>query len=155
SLGPWPAYLFPGPRAVVKAFLDMSGEGVLFPNIGRSLWRLLAGYGISLVVGIPLGLLLGRSQLVREALGTPVLGMQSVPCIFWLAVALLWFGLSENAFLFVVIVGSVLAVALAAEAGVRNLNPLWIRAARTLGAKGLRLYTSVLLPASLPSLVSG
>lgn len=154
-VGPWPPWIFPGPLEVGESLWDLAWEGTLFPAIGRSLARLGIGYGISLAIGIPLGLLLGRNQAVNEAVGTPILGLQALPSITWLPVALLWFGLSESAILFVVVAGSVLAVALASEAGVRNLDPTWVRAARTLGASGMKLYTTVLFPASLPALVAG
>lgn len=154
-VGPWPPWIFPGPIEVGASLAELIADGTLFPAIGRSLARLGIGYGISLLIGIPLGLLLGRNQAVNEAVGTPILGLQALPSITWLPVALLWFGLSERAILFVVVAGSVLAVALASEAGVRNLDPTWVRAARTLGASGVKLYTTVLFPASLPALVAG
>jgi NitT/TauT family transport system permease protein len=153
--GRWPPWIFPGPIEVTGSLERIAADGTLWRAIGTSMARLGVGYGLSLVVGIPLGLLLARNRWVDESIGTIVLGLQALPSICWLPVALLWFGLSETAILFVVVAGSVLSVALAAEAGVRNLNPIWIRAGRTLGAKGLRLYTSVLFPASLPALVGG
>jgi len=154
-LGPWPSWLFPGPLHVASALGDLLTSGKLLPAIGRSLLRLGTGYGLSLLIGIPLGMLLGRNRWVEEVLGAPVLGLQALPSITWLPVALLWFGLSEAAILFVVVVGSVLAVALSAESGVRNIDPSWVRAARTLGASGWRLYTTIYLPASTPALLAG
>jgi NitT/TauT family transport system permease protein len=130
-------------------------SGALVSDLSTTLLRLCAGYALALALGIPLGLLLARSRFVDEALGTPLIGLQSLPSICWLPVAVLWFGPSEAAILFVVTMGSVLAIALASQSGVRGLNPLWLRAARTLGARGLSLYTTVLLPASLPALLSG
>lgn len=153
--GPWQPWVFPGPLEVGRSIAQIATDGSLLRAIGTSMARLGIGYGLSLVAGIPLGLLLGRNRWVEESVGTIVLGLQALPSICWLPVALLWFGLSEAAILFVVVAGSVLAIALASEAGVRNLNPIWIRAGRTLGARGLRLYTSVLFPASLPALVGG
>lgn len=154
-LGPWPAWVFPGPIEVGASLGSLIASGALFPAVGRSLTRLGIGYSISLVVGIPLGMLLGKNRWVEEILGAPVLGLQALPSITWLPVALLWFGLSEVAILFVVVAGSVLAVALAAEGGVRNIDPSWTRAAKVLGAGGWRLYTTIYLPASTPALVSG
>ncbi|MBI3185487.1 MAG: ABC transporter permease [Myxococcales bacterium] len=154
-LGPWPPWILPGPSQVAISLYELAREGSLAGNVARSIGRLGAGYGLALLIGVPLGLLIGRSRLAEEVVGTPVLGLQSLPSICWLPVAMLWFGLSEGAILFVVVMGSALSVALASQAGVRSLNPLWIRAARTLGARGVGLYTSVLLPASLPSLLSG
>lgn len=154
-LGPWNAWVFPGPLDVARSIERIARDGSLPRAIGTSMARLGIGYGLSLAGGIPLGLLLGRNRWVEESVGTIVLGLQALPSICWLPVALLWFGLSEVAILFVVVAGSLLAIALASEAGVRNLNPIWIRAGRTLGARGLRLYTSVLFPASLPALLGG
>lgn len=153
--GPWPEWVFPGPLQVATALGDLFVTGALLPAVGRSLLRLGIGYGIALVIGIPLGMLLGRNRWVEEIFGAPVLGLQALPSITWLPVALLWFGLSEAAILFVVVAGSVLAVALSAESGVRNIDPSWVRAARTLGAGGWRLYTTIFLPASTPALLAG
>jgi NitT/TauT family transport system permease protein len=153
--GPWEPWVLPGPIHVAVSLWELVLDGSVFRAVGTSMARLGLGYGISLLAGIPLGLALGRNRWVEESVGTIVLGLQALPSICWLPVAILWFGLSEAAILFVVIAGSVLAIALASEAGVRNLNPIWIRAGRTLGAQGIRLYTSVLFPAALPALVSG
>lgn len=130
-------------------------SGELLASVGKSLGRLALGYLASLLIGAPLGVLTGRSRVADDLLGTPILGLQSLPSICWLPVALLWFGLSEAAILFVVVMGSSLAIALASRSGVRALDPLWIRAARTLGARGVSVYTTVLVPASLPALLSG
>lgn len=154
-LGPWPTWVLPGPLQVAASLTELVSAGLLLPAVGRSLLRLGIGYGLALLVGIPLGLLLGRNRWFEEVFGAPVLGLQALPSITWLPVALLWFGLSEAAILFVVVAGSVLAVALSAESGVRNLDPSWVRAARTLGAGGWRLYTTIYLPASTPALLSG
>lgn len=153
--GPWPPWIFPGPLAAAISLADLARTGTLWPAIGRSLLRLTIGYGISLAVGIPLGLLIGRNRWADEILGTPILGLEALPSITWLPVALLWFGLSQTAIVFVVVAGSVLSIAVSAEAGVRNLDPLFVRAALTLGSRGWRLYWTVLLPASLPAVLAG
>lgn len=154
-LGPWPSWIFPPPTAVATSLWELLREGILFPTIARSLSRLAIGYGISLLIGIPLGLAVARSRIADDLFGAPLLGLQALPSICWLPVALLWFGLSEAAILFVVVMGSALSVAIATQAGVRTVSPLLLRAARTLGARGVRLYTTAILPASLPSLLSG
>lgn len=151
----WPAYVFPSLGDVVRSLADGFQTGSLALSILTSMRRILAGYGISLVVGIPLGLLLGRVKLVQDTLGTLVLGLQTLPSICWLPLALLWFGLGESAILFVVVMGAVLSVTISTADGVRNTPPLYLRAARTMGASGMRLYAGVVLPAALPSILSG
>ncbi len=151
----WPPYVFPSVSSVVGSLVAGFTDGSYPLAIAVSLRRILIGYGLSLAGGIPLGLLLGRAKIVQDTLGSIVLGLQALPSICWLPLALLWFGLSEKAILFVVIMGAVLSVTLATADGVHNTPPLYLRAARTMGARGLMLYTGVILPAALPAILSG
>jgi NitT/TauT family transport system permease protein len=154
-LGLWRSWVFPSPLAIARSF----GAGIVDKTIPLgilvSMRRLLVGYAISLVAGVALGLALARSRTLRDSIGTVVTGLQALPSICWLPMALLWFGLSESAILFVVIAGSLLAITVATEAGVRNVPPLYTRAARTMGARGATLYLRVILPAALPAILSG
>ena len=136
----WPPYVFPSPLAVGRSLFDGIANGVIPLAVLTSLRRLLLAYALSLLIGIPLGLLLGRTRLLQETLGTLVLGLQALPSICWLPLALLWFGLSRRAIAFVVVMGAVLSITLSTADGVRNTPPLYLRAARTLGARGWRLY---------------
>jgi len=151
----WPPYVFPSMLSVGESLRAGLADGTWPLAIAVSIRRILMGYGLSLVIGIPLGLLLGRIKFVQDTVGTMVLGLQALPSICWLPLALLWFGLSEKAILFVVVMGAVLSVTLATADGVRNTPPLYLRAARTMGAQGLTLYTRVILPAALPAIISG
>lgn len=151
----WPPYIFPSMSSVATSLFVGFADRSYPIAIAVSLRRILIGYGLSLLIGIPLGLLVGRVRLVQDTLGSIVLGLQALPSICWLPLALLWFGLSETAILFVVVMGAVLSVTLSTADGVRNTPPLYLRAARTMGASGWRLYTGVILPAALPAILSG
>jgi NitT/TauT family transport system permease protein len=120
-----------------------------------SLRRMLVGFGVSLLIGIPLGLLLGRVRWLDDTVGALTLGLQTLPSICWLPVALLWFGLNDGAILFVVVMGALLSITVSVRDGVQNVPPTYLRAARTMGTRPLALYTQVLLPASLPSILTG
>lgn len=149
---PW---IFPSPLSVARSFAEGFRSGAIPWAILVSLRRLIVGYGVSLAGGVALGLALARSEALRESVGSIVTALQSLPSICWLPLALLWFGLSEAAILFVVIAGSLFAITIATEAGVRNVPPLYVRAARTMGARGLQLWLRVILPAALPGVLSG
>ena len=95
------------------------------------------------------GIALARSTLVKDSLGPVVLGLGSVPSICWLPLAILWLGLSEWAIQLVVVLGAALPVAVATESAVRHVPPAFERAARTMGARGVRLMLTVTLPAAL------
>jgi NitT/TauT family transport system permease protein len=151
----WPAYIFPSPSEVAMALVQGFGDRTFLIGIGGSLWRLARGYFLATVVGFSLGLLMAQVRWLKDTFGLLVMGLQTLPSICWLPLALLWFGLDERAILFVVVMGSVFAIAQSTEDGIRNTAPTYVRAARNLGARGLRLYLSVMFPAALPSIVTG
>jgi len=147
--------LLPGPIEVARAAIDATRDGTLPRAVLISVARLLFGYAVALVLGVPLGALLARSPLVKQALGPLVMGLSAVPSVCWLPLAILWFGLSEAAIQVVVILGALLPVALATESAVRHVPPHVERAARTMGATGARLLFTVTLPAAIPAILGG
>ena len=149
------SFLFPGPADVALALRDNVRSGLLPRAVGKSLARLAVGYSVSLVVGVALGVALARVRWVKDTLGAVVLGLQAIPSVCWLPLALLWFGLGEMAIQGVVVLGSLLSITLATESAVNTIPPLLVRAARTMGATGPRLWMRVILPAALPGIVSG
>ncbi len=154
-LGVWPEYLFPSPFTVFARVGDGFQDRSIPIAVGNTMQRMAIGYFSSLAAGIVLGLLIARFRVVEDTLGSLMLGLQALPSIVWLPLALIWIGLNDTAIIFVVIMGSVLSITLATADGVKNTPPLYQRAARTLGARGLVLYWRVILPASLPSMVTG
>jgi NitT/TauT family transport system permease protein len=154
-MGIWESSLFPAPAEVVQTLRDGLLDGTLVAAIAASMRRLCIGYAIALIIGIPLGLLLGRNRLLDDSVGSVAVGLQALPSICWLPLAVLWFGLSETAMQFVIVMGSFMSLTLAIRDGVRGIPLLYIRAARVLGAQGWQFYCHVLLPASLPSILTG
>jgi NitT/TauT family transport system permease protein len=151
----WPPYLFPTPQGVAEALWDGFKDHSLWIGIGVSLRRVVIGYVISVVLGVLLGMVLASSQFLEDTLGRVILSLQSLPSACWVPIALLWFGLSEAAIIFVTITGSLLAVTQATKAGFDNVPRILSMAGRNLGAKGPQMFWHVLLPASLPYLVDG
>lgn len=151
----WPPYLLPGPEEVVRSLGAGIRDRTVPIAVGASLWRLGVGFFLSILIGTPTGILLASSRLLKETLGTLVLGFQSLPSICWFPLALLWFGLSEKAIIFVVVMGSVVSIAITVEGGIRSIPPIYRRVAGNVGARGPRLYAGVVLPAALPSFVAG
>jgi NitT/TauT family transport system permease protein len=147
--------LLPAPSAVGQYIVQALGHGELLSAAWVTMQRLAAGYLIGLLVGIPLGLLSARFVFARNTLGVVALGLQTLPSVCWVPLALLWFGQTEAAMLFIVVMGTVWAVILATEHGIRQIPPLYKEAALTMGSRGLHLWLRVLVPAALPHLVSG
>jgi NitT/TauT family transport system permease protein len=151
----WPPYLFPPPWGVGEAlwagFLDHS----FWIGVVVTMKRMLVGYSLAVVLGMILGLGVASNKFLEETVGGLLVSLQSLPSICWIPLAVLWFGLTEKAILFVVLMGSLLSVTIAMEDGRKQMPKIYGMAGRNLGASGFRLFWSVLLPASLPFIVSG
>ena len=151
----WSPYLLPSPSEVwesLKAYVD---NGLIQEATEASMKRLVIGYGISVFMGLIIGMACGSNKYVDETLGSLVLGLQSLPSITWLPLAILWFGLNQKAIIFVVAMGSIFAIAISARAGIQAIPPLYRRAAATMGANRYQTVRYVLLPAMVPSMAQG
>ncbi len=151
----WPPYMIPSPQGVYESLRAGFSDHSFWIAIAVSMKRIAIGYAISVAIGVVLGLLLASSDFLEQTLGGLMLSLQSLPSICWLPMAVLWFGLSEKAILFVVIMGSVLSVTISMEAGRKQMPKIYSLAGRNLGANGLKLFFYVLFPASLPFLIAG
>jgi NitT/TauT family transport system permease protein len=153
--GRWSPLLLPPPSTVAQYLWTSLGDGTLIGATAVTLRRLLVGYAVGLAIGLPLGLLCSSFKLAEDTVGVLALGLQTLPSICWVPLALLWFGQSEGAMLFVVIMGTVWSAVIATDTGARTIPPIYARAARTMGSEGLHKWTRVILPASLPFLIGG
>ena len=151
----WSPVLVPSPESVARYLWEAARDGSLGAAALVTVKRLLAGYALGLLAGIPLGLFSARFRVLHDTVGLLALGLQGLPSVCWVPLALLWFGQTEMAMLFVVVMGTVWSVVLATESGVRNVNPIYVRAARTMGSRWLHIWMRVMLPAALPFIVSG
>lgn len=151
----WSPVLLPSPKSVAEYLLAAARDGTLLQATIVTVRRLLVGYLIGIAIGLPLGLFTSAFKFMEDTVGVLALGLQTLPSVCWIPLALLWFGQTESAMLFVVIMGTVWSVVIATDTGVRNIPPIYARAARTMGSRGLHKWTKVILPASLPYLVSG
>jgi len=149
----WSPVLLPDPITVAQ-YLVQNFKDLWFATV-VTMKRLLIGYLLSIVVGLPLGLLTARFKFVEDTLGVLALGLQTLPSVCWIPLALLWYGQTEGAMLFVVIMGSLWSILIATDNGVRTVPPIYARAARTMGSNQLHTWVKVIIPASLPFIVSG
>ncbi len=151
----WSPVLLPSPFQVLQYLKGAAEDGTLWQGTLITMRRLLMGYFIGLAGGLPLGLLTARWRLLHDTIGTLALGLQTLPSVCWVPLALLWFGQTEAAMLFVVVMGTLWSVVIATDTGVRNVPPIFRRAALTMGSKRLHMWLKVILPAALPFIVSG
>jgi len=151
----WPDNIFPSPVDVVEDLAYGVSDGSLFFGIGTSLLRLIVGLSIAIAGGLVLGIFMARVETVYQPIGSLVLGLQSIPSIAWVPLAILWFGLTDTGIIFVVAIGAIFAVTINTYTGMKNINPSYIEAARNMGAKEGQHVTSILLPAAFPFIMSG
>lgn len=150
-----PDYLFPSPVQVVHRMVELASDNLLWPSIVATLARMVGGFALSAAIGLIIGLAMGTSWAVNKCLRSLFLGLQTLPTAAWVPVSLLIFGLSDRGIYFVVIMSSMPAVAIAFSDGILNIPPIYLRAARTLGTPGWAMYGRVIIPAALPSMVTG
>ncbi|HST09839.1 MAG TPA: ABC transporter permease [Terriglobales bacterium] len=151
----WPPYLFPAPWQVAEALWSGMKDHSFLIGIAVTMKRMLIGYSLSVVLGMILGIGVASNRFLEETVGPLLVSLQSLPSICWVPLAILWFGLTEKAILFVVLMGCILSVTIAMEDGRKQMPKIYTMAGRNLGASGFRLFWYVMLPASLPYIVSG
>ncbi|HXY98617.1 MAG TPA: ABC transporter permease [Stellaceae bacterium] len=151
----WSPLLLPPPESVARYLWEATRDGTLLSASIVTLKRLLIGYFIGVVTGMSVGLLISASDLLESTIGALALGLQTLPSVCWVPLALLWFGQTEGAMLFVVIMGTVGSVVIATNHGTRSIPPIYARVARTMGSEGFDKWIRVIIPAALPFLVTG
>lgn len=160
-LGAWQALVSrqiwapPGPIEVGAYLANSMRDGSMLPALAITTRRLLMGYFVGVLVGIPLGLFTARFRLAYDTFGVVGLGFQTLPSVCWVPLALLWFTRQDEAMLFVVLMGTVWPVSLSTYTGVRSVPTIFMRAAKTMGSNGIHTWSRVILPAALPVIIGG
>jgi NitT/TauT family transport system permease protein len=150
----YPPWVLPGPTAVIPRLAEDLG-GNLPEAIGTTLRRAGVGYLFALAIGMAIGLAIVRWRLLRTAVASLITGLQTMPSIAWFPLAILLFGLSEAAIMFVIVLGAAPSIANGLINGVDHVPRILLRAGEVLGAKGIDRYRFVVLPAALPAFVGG
>lgn len=150
-----PDYLLPSPRQVGTRLWELASDNYLWPSIKATFQRMGIGFAIAASLGLVIGVAMGMSRVISSCLRSLFLGLQTLPTAAWVPVSLLFFGLSEQGIYFVIIMSSAPAVSLSVADGIQHIPIIYLRAARTLGTPGYAMPWRVLLPASLPSIVTG
>jgi len=151
----WPEYLFPSPLKVLESLVEGFGNRTFPIAIGISLKRILMGYGVSILLGCFLGILINKFRIINDTIGSLILGLQTLPSICWLPLSLLWFGLNEKAIIFVAIMGAIFSITIAADSSIKNIPPLYLKVGRNMGARKFSLLFRVIMPAALPYFIPG
>jgi NitT/TauT family transport system permease protein len=151
----WPKTLLPSPTQVAISISELIANNSLAIGIGTTLWRLAAGFAISIAVGGMVGLAMVKFQGFGKTMGSFAVGLLTFPSIAWVPFSILLIGFNNFGILFVVIMASVFSVMISTYSAVRNVPPIYIRASKNMGAHGFALFRHVMIPAATPSLIMG
>ena len=147
--------IFPTPMEVLRGLGELARQGLLLRYIVASLFRVSWGFGLAVLVGVPLGLVLGWFKLAFTAFNPFIQILRPISPIAWIPVAILWFGVKDSAPIFLIFLASVFPITVSAMAAVQNMQQVYLRAAQNFGLSGLPLFRRVILPAALPQIITG
>lgn len=147
--------LFPTPIEVGRGFVELAREGLIVKYIAASLFRVSWGFALAMAVGIPSGLLLGWYGRAFQAFNPLLQIFRPISPIAWIPIAILWFGVSDAAPVFLIFLASVFPITVSAVAAVQNMQPVYLRAAQNFGLSRSELFRQVILRASLPQILTG
>jgi NitT/TauT family transport system permease protein len=155
--------LIPSPYQVAVMMYDFSFGGIyddafsgtILIHVWKSVQRVYGGFFLAALIGIPLGLLIGRIKLLRQLLDPTISLLRPIPVTAWLPLSMIFFGLGPNAAIFLVFLGAFYPILLNTIFGVRSIDPRLFEAASMLGCSGTRMFRQIVLPASLPAIFNG
>ena len=147
--------LVPSPMDVVRATIAAIQDGSLLHNTAVSIWRVLVGFFVALVIAIPIGMVIGMSRVVQGMVEPLIELLRPIPPIALIPLAILWFGIGEASKISIIAYGAFFPIFVSTLAGFRDVDTVHIRAARTLGASRYELFRDVVLPSAYPQIVTG
>ncbi len=147
--------IFPTPPQVLAGLGELARQGLLLKYIVASLFRVSWGFIAAVLVGVPLGLVLGWFRPAYAALNPFIQILRPISPIAWIPVAILWFGVKDTAPVFLIFLASVFPITVSAMAAVQNMQQVYLRAAQNFGLGGLELFRRVIFPAALPQIITG
>jgi NitT/TauT family transport system permease protein len=154
-LSGWKKLVLPGPGVTLSNLWDQAHTRVFWSAVGTTLERAGIGYALALVIGVVVGSLVSRIPPLRSAVGSLITGLQLMPSLVWFPFAIIFFGITTQAILFVIVMAGAPSIANAVIAGVDYTPPLLVKAGRMMGLRRLSLQRYLYLPASLPTFVAG
>ncbi len=151
----WKKYVLPGPGVTLSNLWAQAKTGLLWHATGDTAARAVIGYGVALVIGVVVGLLVARVPPLRAAVGSLITGLQTLPSAAWIPSAIILFGLTNASILFIIVMASAPAIANAVISGVDLIPPLLLKSGKVIGLRGLGLTWHLIMPAALPTFVAG
>jgi NitT/TauT family transport system permease protein len=153
--GVFPSKLFPTLETIAAAFWRLTMNGILLHHAFDTIWRLLVGFALSAIIGVAIGILMGRSRRAEDICLPLVSMLAPIPGIAWAPLFLLWFGLGNQPAILLVAFVSLFPIIFNTWTGVKAVKEIWVRSAQAMGADDRRLFVNVIVPGALPYILTG
>ncbi|HET9862181.1 MAG TPA: ABC transporter permease [Steroidobacteraceae bacterium] len=147
--------IFPSPAKVVQGTLELARDGSLWQHIGSSLMRVASGFGLAVLLAIPLGLWMGRVHGAFVTMNPIFQILRPISPIAWIPIAILWFGVGNASAIYLIFIASVFPMIVQTTVGVHTIEKRFLRAAENFGVPRKKLFLQVVFPATLPQIIVG
>ena len=153
--GYFPRVLLPTLPVVARTMVTVLLDGTMIAHAAATMYRVMFGFALAIVVALPLGILMGRFRPVENFFLPLASALMPIPSLAWVPVFILWFGLGNTVSILIVFYAALFPMLLNSWSGVRSVNPLWLRAAGAMGANERALFWKVIIPGSFPFIITG
>ncbi len=154
-IGQYQPILLPGPLLVAKSIWEFIIIGEIFAHLGISLFRFIVGFGFAVIIGVPVGFLLGRSNALFDAIEPLFQLIRPVSPIAWSPFVVLWFGIGSLPAMAIIFIAAFFPIVFNTIKGIRNVEPQYLKIASNLNLKGWSLYRNILFPGAFKHIMGG
>ncbi|MDR5586637.1 MULTISPECIES: ABC transporter permease [Clostridium] len=155
DIGIWSSYILPTPQKVFNTFINMIQNGSIFIHIYTSMRRVFIGFGISAVIGIPLGIAFGMNNNIYEYWKVILNFLRNVPPLAMIPMLILWFGIGESTKIIIIVLAAFFPIFTSTLKGIRNCDPKLIEVGKAFEINRLQIITRIIIPNALLDIVVG
>jgi NitT/TauT family transport system permease protein len=150
----WSTHVLPGPLAVLTSMGELLANGSLFKHTVASLYRVTAGFYLATILGVPLGIILGRNQTASQIVNPIIHFLRPISPLAWIPLAMLWFGIGDKPAVFLIFLSSLFPIVVATTVAVRSINPTYFYVAANFDFNRYEVVTKIVFPAIIPSVIT-
>lgn len=148
-------FIFPSLKSVVESFFEAVTDLYVIRNVGITMRRVLTGVFYALIIGLPIGMIMGYSKTMLRAFAPFINSLRQVPIMAWVPLSIIWFGLGDGPTIFMIAFSGIFTIILNTIAGVQDIDKAFYHAARSMGAGTIDIIKDIVLPGSLPGIITG
>lgn len=150
----WSIHVFPGPIAVLTSMGELITNGTLLKNTVASLFRVSVGFSLAVILGIPLGMILGRLPLVKLLFNPLIQFLRPISPLAWIPLAMLWFGLGDPPAIFLIFLASFFPIVVSTNVAVENIKPTFFQVAANFNFSRWEVMSKIIIPAITPEIIT-